>query len=299
MSATPRKVYNRTEGHVVTQLTVEDGMAEIHEAALDRMGDRVNVTATFRLSRTEHSIHYRDGRKVTLTLVNAPKAHKGGATAAQLATKALAAHGISAETDKDAGNSWLVVGESKDTGAHAVLCLHRGDDDETVVERTPDIFQDHWYAATVDPDGTELPLMVRPVGRLGDCVEAIAAWLAKGQPARSLPAELRDLHGRFADGYSADSIRSTFGRIEEAGGPFLVCVWDYADEYGFGGNSRFYAETENGDHFEVSPDIHQWLSGELKIPGPMTSWVCAPVAAPTDLPVSDDFHNYARTDRTS
>ncbi|MFC7872003.1 hypothetical protein ACFUS2_12755 [[Kitasatospora] papulosa] len=232
--------------------------------------------------------------------MSAPKARKGApeATAAQIATKALAARGITAAIDKDAGNSWLVVGENADTGSHAVLCFYRGDDDETVVERTPDIFQDHWHAATVDPDGTELPLMVRPVGRLGDCVEAIAAWIAEGQPVRSLPAELRDLHGRFADGYSADGIRSVFGRIEAAGGPFLVCVWDYADEYGFGGNSQFYAETEEGEHFEVSPDIHQWLSGELEIPGPMSTWVCAPVSEPTDYPVSDDFHNYARTDRT-
>lgn len=111
-------------------------------------------------------------------------------------------------------------------------------------------------------------------------------------------AGLADLRGRFEDGYSADDIRSAFKRIHDAGGPYLVCVWDYADEYGFGGNSQFYAEDEDGNFFEVQPSIHQWLSGELNTPGPVGTWTCAPVAEPVQITVSDDFHNYARADRT-
>ncbi|MBD0844275.1 hypothetical protein [Streptomyces sp. TRM68416] len=111
-------------------------------------------------------------------------------------------------------------------------------------------------------------------------------------------SEIADLHGRFEDGYSADGIRTVFGRIYDEGGPYLVCVWEYADEYGFGGNSEFYAEGEDGDLFEVQPDIHRWLSGQQETPGPLDTWVCAPVTEPTEFPVSDDFHNYARTDRT-
>ncbi|MEV5205711.1 hypothetical protein [Streptomyces sp. NPDC053720] len=111
-------------------------------------------------------------------------------------------------------------------------------------------------------------------------------------------AGIADLRGRFEDGYSADDIRSVFMRIHDAGGPYLVCVWDYADEYGFGGNSRFCAENEGGNLFEVQPSIHQWLSGELKTPGPMDTWMCAPVAEPVEIAVSDDFHNYAQADRT-
>ncbi|MFE7119977.1 hypothetical protein ACFU99_31605 [Streptomyces sp. NPDC057654] len=113
-----------------------------------------------------------------------------------------------------------------------------------------------------------------------------------------LPAWIADLHGRFGDGYTPDDIRTAFGRIYGKGGPYLVCVWDYADAYRFGGNSVFYAEDEDGDLFEVESDVHRWLSGQQETPGPVSTWVCAPVAEPTDYPVSDNSHNYARTDRT-
>ncbi|MEV7535431.1 hypothetical protein [Streptomyces hydrogenans] len=109
---------------------------------------------------------------------------------------------------------------------------------------------------------------------------------------------IANLRGRFEDGYSADGIRSVFGRIYDEGGPYLVCVWEYADEYGFGGSSQFYAEDEDGALFEVQPAIHQWLSGQQEAPGPVAEWICAPAAEPTEFPVSDDFHNYAWTDRT-
>ncbi|MFI2764926.1 hypothetical protein ACH5A3_39860 [Streptomyces echinatus] len=122
---------------------------------------------------------------------------------------------------------------------------------------------------------------------------------AKGEEAApDLLSRIVDLHGRFEDGYSADGIRSVFGRIHDEGGPYLVCVWEYADQYGFGGNSQFFAEGEDGDLFEVQPDIYRWLSGQEETPGPVNTWVCAPVAEPTEFPVSDDFHNYAQTDRT-
>ncbi|NGO40605.1 hypothetical protein [Streptomyces ureilyticus] len=116
--------------------------------------------------------------------------------------------------------------------------------------------------------------------------------------AQYVLTQLADLHGRFEDGYTPEDIRAVFMRIVDADGPYLVCVWDYADEYGFGGNSQFYAENDEGDLFEVQPDIHLWLSGQQETPGPVDTWVCAPVTEPTDFPVSDDFHNYARTDRT-
>ncbi|MEU9535889.1 hypothetical protein AB0D00_26720 [Streptomyces sp. NPDC048213] len=106
------------------------------------------------------------------------------ATAAQIATAALAERGISSRVDRERVNSWLVVGEDEVTGSHAVLCLHRGDDERTMVERELDLLQDRWHAATVNPDGTEPRLALRPASRLGDCVEAIAAWIADGRPVR-------------------------------------------------------------------------------------------------------------------
>ncbi|MFZ3476071.1 hypothetical protein ACODT4_44580 [Streptomyces sp. 2.9] len=124
---------------------------------------------------------------------------------------------------------------------------------------------------------------------------------AEGQEHLRFPdlmAYIAELHGRFANGYSAEDIRTVFGRIHELRGPYLVCVWEYADKNGFGGTAQFYAEGWYGDLSEVRPDIHQWLSGNQETPGPVATWVGAAVTEPTDFPVSDDFHNYARTDRT-
>ncbi|MER7223329.1 hypothetical protein [Streptomyces rubradiris] len=142
-------------------------------------------------------------------------------------------------------------------------------------------------------------------GEFGDQQPPVPAEGESGEEAApdDLPflsplADLADLYGRFEDGYGPDDIRAVFGRIHAEGGPYLVCVWDYADEYGFGGDSQFYAEDADGRLFEVQPDIHRWLSGWQETPGAVDTWVCAPVSEPTEFPVSDDFHNYARTDRT-
>lgn len=132
-------------------------------------------------------------------------------------------------------------------------------------------------------------LSKRLVGERGGHGEA-----ALGMP--DLLAEIADLWGRFKDGYSADDVRRVFGRISDAGGPHLVCVWDYADEYGFGGNSKFYAEDEEGRFLEVEPGIYRWLTGEQRSPGPVNTWVVGPVAEPIEFAVGDDFHNYARSE---
>ncbi|MEV7657889.1 hypothetical protein AB0O39_27440 [Streptomyces anulatus] len=219
-------------------------------------------------------------------------------TGAQAAARALAARGVSARTIVDAYQSWLVVGHDKVTGAHALLHLYRADGDETDVNRVPDLDRDNWYAASVGADGIELMLAMQPAGELEACVEAMATWVKAGRPDRNVPAEIRDLYGRFADGYTPESIRAVFDRIHRAGGPYLVCVWEYADAHGFGGNSQFYAENEDGDHCEIDPDVHLWLSGQTELPAPMSTWVCDPVTESTDFPVSDDFHNYARAVRT-
>ncbi|UZI33961.1 hypothetical protein [Streptomyces sp. VB1] len=219
-------------------------------------------------------------------------------TGAEIATRALTARGVSTRTIVDVYQSWLVVGHDKATGAHALLHLYRADGDETDVNRVPDLDRDNWYAATVGTDGTELMLTMQPAGELEACVEALATWVEAGRPDRNLPAEIRDLYSRFADGYTPEGIRAVFDRIHRAGGPYLVCVWEYADAHGFGGNSQFYAENENGDHFEIEPDVHLWLSGLTERPAPMHTWVHGPVTESTDFPVTDDFHNYARTVRT-
>jgi hypothetical protein len=112
------------------------------------------------------------------------------------------------------------------------------------------------------------------------------------------PATLADLRGRFEDGYTTSDIRAVFGRIFDESGLYLVCVWDYVDEYGAGGSSQFYAEDEDGDLSEVQPEIHQWLSGQRDVPdGPVDTWVCAP-AEQGEFAIWDGYHNYARANRS-
>ncbi|MER8233129.1 hypothetical protein [Streptomyces sp. NPDC094049] len=117
------------------------------------------------------------------------------------------------------------------------------------------------------------------------------------QPGPDLLTDLADLHGSFEHGYSADDIRRVFGRIGDAGGPYLVCVWELADDYGFGGNSEFYAEDENGHLSEIQPDVYGWLTGEQETPGPVDTWVCARVTGLAEFAATDDRHNCAKTER--
>ncbi|MER6476871.1 hypothetical protein [Streptomyces filamentosus] len=63
--------------------------------------------------------------------------------------------------------------------------------------------------------------------------------------------------------------------------------------YGFGGNSEFYAETDNGVLLELQPDVYRWLAGEQEDSGPLSAWTCAPVPELTEFATGDDFHNYA------
>ncbi|GAA1590627.1 hypothetical protein [Streptomyces globosus] len=117
------------------------------------------------------------------------------------------------------------------------------------------------------------------------------------QAAPDLLAEIAELHGAFEHGYGADDIRNVFGRIYDTGGPYLVCVWEVADDCGFGGKSEFYAEDEDGDLFEVRPDLYLWLTGQKGTPGPIDTWVGPHVPDLREFAATDDRHNYALTER--
>ncbi|MFJ4879910.1 hypothetical protein ACIP93_32550 [Streptomyces sp. NPDC088745] len=129
-------------------------------------------------------------------------------------------------------------------------------------------------------------------------LDAVVTETANAEQAGpDLSAEIADLRGAFECGYGATDIRNVFGRIYDAGGPYLVCVWDIADEYGFGGNSEFYAEDEEGMLFELKPDIYHWLTGQQDTPGPLETWMGTHVPELVEFAATDDRHNYARTER--
>jgi hypothetical protein len=109
-------------------------------------------------------------------------------TAGNLATRALAAWGMTVHADEDAGNSWLVIPWDQPSGVfpgegepHAVLYLY--DDcypDEVMVDRTPGPW-DQWRVMVADATGCERHLITRPLGRLSACVEAVADWATTPQ----------------------------------------------------------------------------------------------------------------------
>ncbi|MDG5807882.1 hypothetical protein P9869_35600 [Streptomyces ossamyceticus] len=234
-----------------------------------------------------------------------------GDTAEQLAVKALAEWGITAHLDDEsliggARNSWLVISRDQTTDGmpredepYIVLGLANVDDDEwPMAQRPPARPADEWRVLLGDGNGRERDVMARPAGSangLADCVAAVAEWITMPQASPNPLTQLADLHGTFKFGYSAEDVRSVFARISDEGGPYLVCVWEYCDEDGFGGNSQFYAENDEGEFFEIKPDVYRWLSGELETPGPVDTWVCAPVPE-LEFLVSDDFHNYGRSE---
>ncbi|MET9324091.1 hypothetical protein ABZX75_28570 [Streptomyces sp. NPDC003038] len=117
------------------------------------------------------------------------------------------------------------------------------------------------------------------------------------QAGPDLSAEIADLRGAFEHGYGATDIRNVFGRIYDAGGPYLVCVWEVADDYGFGGNAQFYAEDDACRLFELRPDVYRWLTGQQENPGPIDTWIGAHRPELVEFAATDDCHNYAQTER--
>lgn len=63
------KVYERTENGTTTHVSTEAGRSEINHAM---MGGKRDVNEMSSLSRTDYAIEYKDGRKVTLKLIDAP-----------------------------------------------------------------------------------------------------------------------------------------------------------------------------------------------------------------------------------
>ncbi|MFD5757502.1 hypothetical protein ACFWIZ_20385 [Streptomyces sp. NPDC127044] len=111
-------------------------------------------------------------------------------TAEHIASQALAAWGLSAHTDDDAGNSWLVIGLPQGADAlpsvgvpHVVFYVFDpfSDEDGVMVDRPPSGPCDHWCAVSVDSKGVQRPLITRPVAQLTGCVDAIADWLTSPQ----------------------------------------------------------------------------------------------------------------------
>ncbi|MFF1684451.1 MULTISPECIES: hypothetical protein [unclassified Streptomyces] len=66
------KVYERTENGVTTVVGRKEGLAEINDAMMGRVVRERSTRTMSSINRTDYSIVYRDGRAVTLKLVDEP-----------------------------------------------------------------------------------------------------------------------------------------------------------------------------------------------------------------------------------
>lgn len=76
-----------------------------------------------------------------------------------------------------------------------------------------------------------------------------------------------ELRGCMDDGYTPDEVNSVLGQLSAMTGLRLVCIWDYYDEYGYGGNSEFYIEALDGKSlFKLAGNLWAWLSKSVDDP---------------------------------
>lgn len=109
-------------------------------------------------------------------------------------------------------------------------------------------------------------------------------------------APIADCEGVFADGYTDDMTRKAFGAIRAATGVALVCIWEYSDDWGYGGESCIYIVKDDILH-EIDSTLYSWLTCYTKVdqlPEP-ADWAGAArpdLACWADLP-GDGWANYS------
>lgn len=117
---------------------------------------------------------------------------------------------------------------------------------------------------------------------------------------------IADLRGSMADGYGEDEVNSALGRIGEAAGLKLACVWGFRDFFGAGGDSQFYVEQPGGQFRETAGSLWRWLNEDRgspdtsESPGSPGTWTGNPAGfTAADLGYHDGACNYAWQDRAS
>jgi hypothetical protein len=74
---------------------------------------------------------------------------------------------------------------------------------------------------------------------------------------------LAEVRASMDDGYYPDRVNSALGRLNQAFGIRLVCVWNYLDEIGYGGDSDFYLEEAEGRLHYLAGRLWAWLNHAL------------------------------------
>src|SRR6266511_2297879 len=111
---------------------------------------------------------------------------------------------------------------------------------------------------------------------------------ADARLADLLATEGEDLRGCMRDGYTDDDVNGVLGQLGQTVGLTLICVWDYVDTWGPGGNSDFFVHAPDGQLHELTGDLWRWLNDHPNDPqapahpGSPRTWVGPSAGRTTD-----------------
>ncbi len=127
---------------------------------------------------------------------------------------------------------------------------------------------------------------------------------ADARLAALLATNGEELRGCMRDGYTDDDVNAILGQLADTVGLNLVCVWDYVDTWGPGGNSDFFILAPNGQLHELIGELWRWLNDDPEDPqapthpGTPGTWVGPPDDRPDDACAwNDGRHNFAVENR--
>ncbi|MEU6349983.1 hypothetical protein ABZ896_11715 [Streptomyces sp. NPDC047072] len=98
----------------------------------------------------------------------------------------------------------------------------------------------------------------------------------------------------LAEGYSDDEVADVLGSVAEVTGVHVVCLWDYVDRYGCGGDSDWYVRAPNGSLHWLACDLFSWINYGENAPGDPSTWAGSPAGITTSTLVTVSPFNYAR-----
>ena len=117
-------------------------------------------------------------------------------------------------------------------------------------------------------------------------------------------ADLADLAGVFADGYTPEDVCASSAAFAALTGYNLVAVWSYVDAWGADSDSLLYLRDTAGQWYDLPHVVWDFLSGEGIAPqalAPALASLAAPAhgddgTKPLDLGalVGIDTYNYTR-----
>ncbi|BBX87971.1 hypothetical protein [Mycolicibacterium aubagnense] len=112
--------------------------------------------------------------------------------------------------------------------------------------------------------------------------------------------DLSEFEARFSQGYTPEDINRVLGRIQLLTVTRIICVWEYFDDDGYGGNSELFFIDRHTAH-ELAGQLWPWLlDGRSEAPhgpGDAASWKGRRADFDYTSLSGDGLHNCARAVR--